>query len=42
MTPRPGQIAADIAVPLARPRRIEDSYEDNFTRIARQVRQAIS
>ena len=35
MTPRPGQIAADIAVPLPRPRQLEDIYSDAFARIAR-------
>jgi NitT/TauT family transport system ATP-binding protein len=42
MSPRPGRIAADLSVPLPRPRRIEDAYSDAFAHIARQVREAIN
>ncbi len=38
---RPGQIVADIAVGLPRPRRIEDSYGEVFGRLAGQVRAAV-
>ncbi|MBI1281464.1 MAG: ATP-binding cassette domain-containing protein [Anaerolineaceae bacterium] len=38
---RPGQITADIAVDLPRPRRIEDSYGEMFGRLAGQVRAAV-
>ena len=38
---RPGQIVADISVKLARPRRIEDSYGDEFGHLAGQVRAAV-
>jgi len=38
---RPGQIVADIAVGLPRPRRIEDSYGDEFGHLAGQVRTAV-
>ena len=38
---RPGQIVADIAVGLPRPRRIEDSYGDEFGHLAGQVRAAV-
>ncbi len=38
---RPGRVLADIAVPLPRPRRIEDSYDPLFVETARQVREAI-
>ena len=41
MSARPGQIVADIAVPLPRPRRVADSYTDTFIAIARQLRGAI-
>jgi ABC-type nitrate/sulfonate/bicarbonate transport system ATPase subunit len=41
LSPRPGQLEADIAVPLARPRHIEDAYHESFGEIAAQVRQAI-
>jgi len=40
-SPRPGQIVADIPVNLPRPRRIEDSYGDEFGRLAGQVRAAV-
>jgi len=38
---RPGQIIADIPVALNRPRRLEDSYTQQFGQIARHVRTAI-
>ncbi|MBA3871424.1 MAG: ABC transporter ATP-binding protein [Anaerolineae bacterium] len=38
---RPGQIVADIPVNLPRPRRIEDSYGDEFGHLAGQVRAAV-
>ncbi len=38
MSRRPGQIAADIPVPLPRPRRMSDLYSEDFGRIAQQVR----
>jgi NitT/TauT family transport system ATP-binding protein len=38
---RPGQIIADIPVGLPRPRRIEDSYGNEFGRLAGQVRAAV-
>ncbi len=42
MSPRPGQIRADIAVPLARPRHVEDTYSPVFGELAAEVREAIS
>ena len=39
---RPGRIIADIPVPLARPRRLDDSYTEAFGDIARHVRNAIN
>jgi NitT/TauT family transport system ATP-binding protein len=41
MTPRPGQIAADVPVTLPRPRHLENIYTDEFARIAQRVRAAI-
>ena len=41
MSRRPGQIVADIPVPLDRPRRMGDIYSDEFGRIAQQVRAKI-
>jgi NitT/TauT family transport system ATP-binding protein len=38
MSRRPGQINADIAVPLPRPRRLSDTYSDEFGHVAQQVR----
>ena len=38
---RPGQLVADIAVTLPRPRRISDSYRDDFGVLAAAVRAAI-
>ena len=38
MSRRPGQISADIPVTLARPRRLSDTYSDEFGRIAQEVR----
>jgi NitT/TauT family transport system ATP-binding protein len=42
MTPRPGQIAADIPVDLLRPRSLEAIYTDAFAHTARRVRAAIT
>ncbi len=42
MTPRPGQLAADVPVHLPRPRALSDIYTDAFAQIARQVRSAIT
>ncbi len=41
LSPRPGQIAADIPVTLPRPRRITDAYRDDFGALAATVRAAI-
>lgn len=41
LTRRPGQIAADVPVPLGRPRRLEDVYSDSFGATARRVRAAL-
>lgn len=41
MSRRPGRIIADIPVPLARPRSIEDTYRDEFGVIARRIRAAL-
>lgn len=41
MSRRPGRIVADIAVTLERPRRLDDTYSDHFSAVARQVRAAI-
>lgn len=41
MSRRPGKIIADIPVPLARPRSIEDTYRDEFGVIARRIRAAL-
>lgn len=41
MTPRPGQIAADVPVNLPRPRTLDAIYTDVFADTARQVRAAI-
>jgi NitT/TauT family transport system ATP-binding protein len=41
MTPRPGQIAADVLVNLPRPRQLADIYNADFAAIAREVRAAI-
>ena len=38
MSRRPGQINADIAVPLPRPRQLSDTYSDEFGCIDQQVR----
>ncbi len=38
---RPGQLIADIRVPLSRPRSIEDTYSEIFNQTARQVREMI-
>jgi hypothetical protein len=38
MSRRPGQIKADANVPLPRPRRLSDTYSDEFGQIAQQVR----
>jgi NitT/TauT family transport system ATP-binding protein len=41
MSRRPGQIAADIDVTLSRPRRLSDTYSQEFGQIAQQVRAKI-
>jgi NitT/TauT family transport system ATP-binding protein len=41
MSRRPGQLIADIRVPLNRPRKLEDMYSETFNQIARQVREMI-
>jgi NitT/TauT family transport system ATP-binding protein len=41
MSRRPGQIIADIAVPLERPRRTSDTYSSEFGQIAQRVRSKI-
>ena len=38
MSRRPGQINADVGVPLPRPRQLSDTYSDEFGQIAQQVR----
>jgi hypothetical protein len=38
MSRRPGQIIADIAVPLPRPRRLAVTYSEEFGHIAQTVR----
>ena len=42
MSPRPGKIVADVPVPLARPRSVEDSYTDAFAAVAHRIRTAIT
>jgi NitT/TauT family transport system ATP-binding protein len=39
---RPGQLIADVSVPLPRPRHPEDSYDPTFNQTARLVREAIN
>lgn len=39
---RPGRIIADIAVDLSRPRLPEDTFNEDFAAVARQVREAIN
>jgi len=41
MTHRPGQITADIPVPLGRPRTQDHMYSEAFTRLARRIRAQI-
>jgi NitT/TauT family transport system ATP-binding protein len=41
MSRRPGQIIADVSVPLPRPRRLNDTYSDEFGQIAQRVRAKI-
>jgi NitT/TauT family transport system ATP-binding protein len=41
MSQRPGQIVADIAVDLPRPRHIDQTYDAAFGKLARQARRAI-
>lgn len=41
MSRRPGRVIADIAVPLPRPRRLDDVYSEAFNRTAKAVRAAI-
>jgi NitT/TauT family transport system ATP-binding protein len=38
MSKRPGQIAADVSVPLPRPRQLSDTYSSEFGEIAQQIR----
>lgn len=40
-SPRPGRIVADMPVNFPRPRRIEDSYREDFGQLATQIRAAI-
>jgi NitT/TauT family transport system ATP-binding protein len=42
MSPRPGQIALDMAVGMPRPRHLDYIYSDAFATIAQQVRAAIT
>lgn len=42
MSPRPGQICAQVAVTLPRPRALEMIYDQAFGKLSRQVREAIS
>jgi NitT/TauT family transport system ATP-binding protein len=42
MSRRPGRIIADISVPLARPRQLEERYGTVFNNTARLVREAIN
>ena len=42
MTPRPGQIAADVPVDLPRPRHLDNIYSDAFAHTAQEVRAAIT
>ncbi len=42
MSRRPGQIIADIGVPLARPRQLDVTYSEQFGQIAQQVRANIT
>jgi NitT/TauT family transport system ATP-binding protein len=42
MTPRPGQIAADVPVHLPRPRSLDQIYTDVFAGTAQRVRAAIA
>lgn len=41
MSPRPGQISAEVSVDLPRPRRLEVKYTEFFGVLARRVREAI-
>jgi NitT/TauT family transport system ATP-binding protein len=42
MTPRPGQIAADVRVTLPRPRQLDMIYSDEFAHLAQRVRATIT
>ncbi len=42
MSPRPGQLIAEVEVPLARPRHLDMLYTEQFSETARHVRTAIS
>lgn len=42
MSRRPGRVIADIPVPLARPRRPDESYSPAYSKTARLVREAIN
>jgi NitT/TauT family transport system ATP-binding protein len=42
MSRRPGQIVADIPVPLPRPRALGDQYSAAFAQTAQQVRAAFT
>jgi ABC-type nitrate/sulfonate/bicarbonate transport system ATPase subunit len=41
MSPRPGRVVADIAVDLARPRRLEDQESEAFVVLERRLRQEL-
>ena len=41
MTPRPGQLRADIAIDLPRPRALDQTYSTAFGQLAAQIRAAI-
>ncbi len=40
-TPRPGRLQADIAIPMPRPRALDQTYSAEFGALAAQVRAAI-
>ena len=41
LSPRPGRLVADVAVPLPRPRRLEHSYTEVYVSRLRQLRDAL-
>ena len=41
LSPRPGRLVADVAVPLPRPRRLEHSYTEVYVSLLRQLRDAL-